>query len=236
MKKALGVIPVIAAILLAVGYQSANAQVAETARGISVTGTAEVRAMPDIAYVTLGVRTRNPQADRAASENAATTTKVTQAIRQLGIEEADIETVQYTLQPVFEYPQSGRPRLTGYEATNFVKVTVRNLAQVGRVIDAGVAAGANVVQDVSFALRDESAVRATAITRAVQDGRAKATVMARALDVQLGRLLSASESVSPIVYPMFARAEAVGGQPDTPISPQQIVVRVTVNLVYAVGQ
>lgn len=236
MRRAFGVIPVIAVILLVLSYQAADAQVAETARGISVTGTAEVRAMPDIAYVTLGVRTRNPQADRAASENAAMTTKVTQAIRQLEIAEADIETVQYTLQPVFEYPPSGRPRLTGYEATNLVRVTVRDLAQVGGVIDAGVTAGANVVQDISFALKDESAVRATAITRAVQDGRAKAAVMARALNVRLGRLISASESVSPIVYPMLARAEAVGGQADTPISPQQIVVRVTVNLVYAVGQ
>lgn len=237
MRKMYGVAAILTVILIAACNQTANSQVqvVETPRGISVTGTAEVRAMPDIAYVTLGVRTRSAQADRAASENAAAASKVIQAIRQSRIPEADIETVQYTLQPVFEYPPSGRPRLTGYEATNLIRVTVRDLAQVGGVVDAGVSAGANEVQDIAFALQNDAQFRATAITRAIQDGRAKAAVMARALDVRLGRLLSASESAAPIVYPMLARAEAVGGDSvQTPISPQQIVVRATVSLLYLV--
>jgi len=160
--------------------------------------------------------------------------QVTQALRRLTIPEADIQTVQFSLQPVFEYPREGTPRLTGYEATNLVKVTVRDLTRVGAVIDAAVQAGANVVQDVAFALRDEAEVRATALTRAIQDARSKAQVMARALNVNLGRVINATETTAPIVFPPVARAEAgAGGVP--PISPGQIEVQATVNVVYAIG-
>lgn len=235
MRKISGVIAILAVILTA-GHRAAEAQVraVETPREISVTGTAEVRAMPDIAYVTLGVRTRSPQAEQAASKNAAAVAKVIKAIKPLKIAESDIETVQYTLQPIFEYPSNQSPKLTGYEATNMVRVTVRSLSLVGSVIDTGVSAGANEVQNISFALEDEAKYRAAAITRAVQDGRAKAATMAAALGVRLGKLLNASESTSPIAYPMFSRTEAAVGGVQTPISPQQIVVRATVSLVYLI--
>ncbi|MEN6371262.1 MAG: SIMPL domain-containing protein [Armatimonadota bacterium] len=235
MRRVSGVIAILA-VIFAASHRAADAQVqaVETPRGISVTGTAEVHAMPDIAYITLGVRNRSSKAEQAASENAAAVTKTIQAIRQLRIAESDIETVQYTLQPVFEYPPNQQPKLTGYEAANMVRVTVRNLALVGRVIDAGVSAGANEVQNISFALENEANYRATAITQAVQDGRAKAATMAKALGVRLGKLLNASESTSPIVYPMLSRAEAAMGGAETPISPEQVVVRATVSLVYLI--
>lgn len=202
-------------------------------QGISVSGTGEVRAMPDIAYVTLGVRTRADTANLATTRNATAMNRVIQAIRRAGIAEADIETVQYTVQPVFEYPQNAPPRITGYEATNLVKVTVRDLKQVGPIIDAAIAAEANVVQDVSFSLKDEAAARSSALTMAVQDGRAKASVMASALGVRLGPLISATEGSPPVVIPFLARAEFATAT-ETPISPQQIVVRATVNLVYSI--
>ncbi|HOK54276.1 MAG TPA: SIMPL domain-containing protein [Armatimonadota bacterium] len=232
------VLYVAAAILLfGLVLQPVSAQIiteSQVVRGIAVSGTAEVRVAPDIAYVTLGVRTRAAQANQAVERNTTAMQQVTQALRRLTIPEADIQTVQFSLQPVFEYPREGTPRLTGYEATNLVRVTVRDLTRVGAVIDAAVQAGANVVQDVAFALRDEAEVRATALTRAIQDARSKAQVMARALNVNLGRVINATETTAPIVFPLVARAEAgAGGVP--PISPGQIEVQATVNVVYAIG-
>lgn len=205
----------------------------EKRQGISVSGTAEVQAAPDIAHVTLGVRTRSAQADKAASDNAAAAARVIQAVRQVGIPEKDIGTVQYTLQPVFEYPPNAPPKLTGYEAANLVRVTVRDLSKVGAVVDAAVGAGANVVQDVAFSLKNESEFRARALAKAVEDGRTKARVMAQALDVRLGKLISASEAQAPVITPVYGRAEAAA---PTPIIPRQIEVRATVNLVYAIAQ
>lgn len=219
--------------LLALAQQYGCTQTQDAARGVFVSGTAEIRVAPDIAHVTLGVRTRAGEANQAASQNAASMRSVTQAIRRLGIADADVETVQYTLQPVFDYPTNAPPRLIDYEATNLVRVTVRDLGKVGRVIDAAVGAGANVVQDVAFVLDKESEVRSRAISQAVADARNKASVMADALGIRLGPLLSASESVGPIIFPRVALAESAGAA-ETPISPRQIEVRATVNLVYAI--
>jgi hypothetical protein len=225
------ILPVV--LLLVIFCLPASAQQSEPTTGISVSGTAEVGAAPDIAYVVLGVRTRSAQAAEASSSNAAQMQRVIQAIMALDIPQADIETVQYSLQPFYEYPRDGTPRLVGYEATNLIRVTVRNLGIVGRVIDAAVSAGANVVQGTTFALSDESEIRATALTKAVEDAKTKANVMAQALGIRLGVLLKASETVPPIVYPVAARAMEAGA-PETPIIPGQIQVRATVNLVYAI--
>jgi uncharacterized protein YggE len=217
--------------------ESDIARIIEATRGITVSGTAEVRAAPDTAYVTAGVRTRDKDAGRAASQNAATMGRVMQSIRRTGIAEKDVETIQYTLQPVYEYPPNASPRQVGFEATNLVRVTVRDMNKVGQVIDAVEPAGANVVQDVAFGLQDESAarVRSQALSKAVDDARSKASVMSKALGVRLGKLISANESAPSIIGPMMSRAEATMAAP-TPISPQQVVVRATVNLVYAIQQ
>lgn len=206
-----------------------------TTRGITVTGTAEVRTAPNVAYVTAGVKTRASDAQKAASTNAAAMNKIMQAIRGAGIAEKDIETVQYTLQQAYEYPPNQTAKLVGYDATNLVKVTVRDISKVGSVIDAVTNAGANVVQDVSFGLSEDSTakVRAEALTKAVVDARSKAEVMAKALGVVLGKVISANESSPSVVSPMFSRAEMGAAAAPTPISPQQIVVRATVNLVYS---
>jgi uncharacterized protein YggE len=191
--------------------------------------------MPDIAYITLGARTRASDAQSAAKNNANVSQRIQQAIKRLGIPDADIKTAQYTIQPVFEYPPNASPRLTGYEATNLIKVTAHDLTQVSSIIDVAVNAGANVVQDVSFSLRNEADVRAKALTEAIEDGKNKAQVMAKALGVRIGRLINASEASAPIVVPYLARSEAGAATP-TPISPGQISVRASVNLVYDIVQ
>jgi len=101
------VLYVAAAILLfGLVLQPVSAQIiteSQVVRGIAVSGTAEVRVAPDIAYVTLGVRTRAAQANQAVERNTTAMQQVTQALRRLTIPEADIQTVQFSLQPVFEY-------------------------------------------------------------------------------------------------------------------------------------
>ncbi len=202
--------------------------------GIMVSGSADIYVSPDLARVTLGVRTRADTAQKASTDNAAAFQKVMQSIRRLGIPDTDIQTAQYTLQPVYQYPQNAAPVLVGYEATNLIRLTVRNLQQVGPVVDAAVKAGANVVQDISFSLANETAVQAEVLTKAVEDGKSKAAVIAKALDVKLGPLLNANEVSAPIVTPVFARAEMTGGG-GTPVSPGQIEVRATINLVFAIS-
>ncbi len=200
--------------------------------GISVSGTAEVSAAPDIAYVTLGVRSRVKTAAEAVRDNAGAMNRVMEALKRGGIGKADIETVQYSLQPVYEYPQNSPQRLVGYEATNMVRVTVRDLTRVGTLVDATSAAGANVVQDVSFSVRDESTFRAKALALAAQDAKSKAATIATAFGVSLGRLTDVNESGTPVVIPYVLSAESA--KASTPISPQQVQVRASLTVTFAI--
>jgi uncharacterized protein len=228
------------AALLVCAQQVAVAQDADILmrpnKGIFVSGTAEVRVAPNVAYVTAGAQTRAKDAQRASADNAAAMNKVMDAVKGLGITDKDIETVQYTLNATYEYPPNSPPRQTGYEATNIIKITVHDLKNAGKVIDAVVPAGANVVQDIAFGLQDEAAkkVRDEALSKASADAKAKAVLMAKALDVKMGNLISASESAPSFVQPMYSRAEMGISAPPTPVSPQQIVITATVNLVYAI--
>ncbi len=207
-----------------------------TQKGISVNGTAEVRVAPDIAYAVIGVQTQAKNAKEASQANAATMQQVLKAIKGLKIADADIKTTQFTLQPTYSYPQNAPRKLIGYEATNLVRVTIRNLSQVGPIIDAATEAGANVEQNVSFALADESAARNQALADAVADGKEKALTIAKALNVGLGSIVNVQESGGPSFVPVYARAEMLGAGSPTPISPGEITVRANVSLTFAIGE
>jgi uncharacterized protein len=207
-----------------------------TLKGISVTGQGEISASPDMARVGLGVVTEDKDAAKAASENAKLSQKIIDAISAAGIVRKDIQTAQYAVQALFDYKQSP-PKLTGYQASNSVSVTIRDLHKVGSIIDQSMAAGGNNVQAVSFEVENDSVLRDEALKQAAKMAANKAHVIAEALGVKLGPLKAASENVERPPYPMVAaRLEATNQVSTTPILPGQITVRATVNLVYDISQ
>src|SRR5262245_44517454 len=116
---------------------------------VTVTEEAQVTTAPDRAMIELGVVTQAPNARAAAAENATRTDKVIAAVRAAVKSGAKIETTNYSLSPNYEYPRDGgQPRLTGYTASNTVRVTTDNLREVGPVIDTAVGASANNVQNL----------------------------------------------------------------------------------------
>jgi uncharacterized protein YggE len=125
--------------------------------------------------------------------------------------------------------------LTGYSATNVVRVKDLALDKVGEVIDLATSSGANSVSNIAFGLRDEAAAKARALREAANDAKAKADALADALGVQVLGILSVSEGEPDIVRPMpMYRAEmamAQGAAPPTPIEAGAIEVRASVTLV-----
>jgi uncharacterized protein YggE len=143
---------------------------------------------------------------------------------------ADIKTVSYSLQPNYRYPQGGgEPTITGYTATNIVRVTLDDLTKVGSAIDAATQAGANRIHQLQFTVKDERPLEAQALREAAIRARQKAEALATALGVRITRVLHVSES-SPVVVPVrdvaFARAEVAS----TPIEPGTIEVRASVTV------
>lgn len=206
---------------------------------IAVSGTGTVEADPDLARVTVGVENQAATAREAQAETNRVAAEILSAVSALGISEESVQTSRLGLHPVYESSPErprGEPTLVGYRAANTVSVELADLSRVGPVVDAAIGAGANRIEGVSFELRDDAAARAAALAAAVDDARAKAETIARALGVGLGPVLETVEggvSVPPIRA--MERAEAMMMQDvSTPVSPGRIRVRASLTIRYRI--
>ena len=208
-------------------------------QGITVQGHSEIKEKPDVARVTLSVTTNARHSSDAVQQNAERTSAVMASLRGAGIAGKDIQTQSYTVQPTFDYSESP-PKRKGYQVENRFEVTVRDLPKVGGVLDSATASGVSEIGSVSFDVSDRAGAEAQALSQAVASAKQKAGVMASAAGVDLGRLLTMTESMAaPPVrpVPLFAARSfaAVGSVPETPIADQQITVTADATLVYAMG-
>lgn len=202
---------------------------------VSVMGEASVTSNPDRVELDLGVVTRARTAQEAASENARVLQDVLTALRSALGPKADIETISYALQPDYQYPpQGGAPKITGYTATNVVRVTMDDVRRVGTVIDAATGAGANQVQRIRFTLADEGAAKSEALRLAARDARAKAASLATALGLRFVRIRAVAEA-SATPRPFYDLELARVAAPTTPILPGSIETTATVTLTIEVG-
>ena len=207
-----------------------------TQRTVTVTGSATIRSAPDEAVISLGVQTQANTAQGAISQNAEKMMKVLQALADQGVSKDDIATSWVSLYPT--YGQNGM-EITGYQASNQVDVTLHDMAKVGPVIDAAVAAGANFTNGVTFQLSDRNQGVNQALTAAVADAKAKAETLAAAGDAQLGAVVSIQEGSAPSTYPpiMYGADQAAGAAQaaPTPIQPPTLETQVSVTVVWSLG-
>src|SRR5215467_6265705 len=198
---------------------------------ITVTGEATVSAKPDRAQVDIGVVTQAETADAASTDNRRKVDLVLGQLRSALGATADIKTVSFSIMPVYRYPkEGGQPTITGYTATNAVRVRTDDLSQVGKLIDMSTQSGANVIQQVQFSLKDERAVRTEALKEAAAAARSKAQAIAAALDLRITRILFVDES-SPVVIPRVYQAAAAmrtAGTAPTQLEPGTIDVHATI--------
>ncbi len=202
---------------------------------ITAFGHGEAKAMPDLASLTMTVTVQAADQAEAVRQNAEQAIAVRAVLRELGTADKDIQTQHYRVQPQFTR-QKGTTVVNGYEVQNSLQVTVRNLDQVGSVIDKVTTRSALSVNYVSFGLSDRAQAEAEALSQAVVSAQRRAGVMASAAGFQLGRLLSITEG-GPDAFPSLGYAggtlSSAPAAADTPISAQQITIDAFVTLVYA---
>lgn len=182
--------------LLAFLGTSAQAQVMRPI--VRASGTGVVSIKPDTLKISVGVTTQGNTAQEATDKNATIATAVLAQLRSLLGATADIKTVSYSVSPVYRNPVGGAPVLTGYTATNIFLVSTMDLSIGGRLIDTAAKAGANVIQGLSFTLKDSDPARQQALTLAVQQARAHAVAMAAGLGKGVGDVSLISESSSVV--------------------------------------
>jgi uncharacterized protein YggE len=219
----------LAAVLLA-GCTSVGAPPASE-RGIAVTGSGRVARPPGAAVVEVGVEARAAGLADATAEVDRRMRAVLAAVKTPPVRDADVRTTVYAIDPIAEARQPGdaSARIVGYRVSNVVQVRTPDVNAVGRIVDAAVTAGANVVRNVHFTLEAPAAAEAEARALAMRDAADRARQVAAAAGVRLGRLLSVTESgpVRPVARMTMATAPG-------PVEPGQLEVTVTLQARYAI--
>ncbi|MEQ3670325.1 SIMPL domain-containing protein [Pseudophaeobacter sp.] len=179
-----------------------------TDRQILVSGEGRVEVAPDLAVITLGVSKEAEEAGEAMALVSEDMFAVVQELRAVGIADKDLQTQQISLQPVWSnggsYNSSGERRITGFLAANTVNLRVRDLDQLGEVLDRVLRAGANQFQGLRFDVADHALLQDQMRASAVADARHKAEQLAAAAGVTLGPVRTITDQDHGGGRPMMA--------------------------------
>jgi uncharacterized protein YggE len=242
MKKLFSVLGLVLVLVLSAcatpatsGQAQSVAQGAEPVRTISVNGTGQVTLNPDIARIFIGVQSQSENVADALTENNDKAQAVASALRELGIEDKDIQTSSFTIVPQQQYGENGQVTGTIYVVNNTVNVTVRDLQVMGRLLDVVTRSGANSINGVSFDVQDKSQAVAEARRLAVESARSQAEEMAQLAGVTLGGLQSMSVYMSQPAQVLY---DAKGGMAvnasQVPVSAGELVIQVDVSASYLI--
>ncbi len=215
--------------------QTPQAEQTPPQRTITVNGSGKTILTPDIAYISIGVHTENKDAAEAVAANNTQAEKVLAALSSFKIAAKDIQTTNFSIYPRQDYDQDGKPTGITFVVDNTVYVTLRDLEQVGAVLDAAVKAGANSISGIQFDVEDKTEALSVARKAAVADAQAQAAELAQAAGVNLGAVQSISTYTSyPVPVDLTRSTVAMDMAASVPISPGSMTVTVDVNMVFAI--
>ncbi len=203
---------------------------------IHVAGTATIKAPPDIATVQIGVQTFSEEVEAAVDENNRKSEDIISALRQEGVAEKDIQTSRFNIYPQRDYKNNRPDVIIGFQVDNVVSATIRDLDSIGKVLQATIDAGANNINGLNFTLDDPTALRDEARAEAIKDARRRAEIMAEAAGIQVGKVISITETSYP--GPIIARADFSEDaiKSAVPIEPGELELTIQVQMVFAIDE
>ena len=208
--------PWIAVLMVASMLAAAGMATAAEAplRLVSVTGSGEVKAQPDMAYVTLGVEARRPTLAEARTEVNATVERLLALTRELKIEPKFVDSTRLQVQPDYRWDEKSSSQvLLGYVVSRQVDVELHDLDRLGTLLERSVSAGVNQVGGARLDSSRRKELERAALTQAVDDARLNADALARAAGAKLGPVQSLS-TTGTMPVPMYAeRAMSVAAAP-----------------------
>lgn len=208
----------------------------------SITGTGTVYAKADIANLQVGLRTGTKTTPAlATSESTKKMNDVVAVLKELGVEEKDIKTTGYSLNPVYNYTNQRGQELVGYEVTQNLTLKIRDLAKIGDIIAKTTEKGANQIGGINFTIDDEFALKNQARELAIEKAKEKAELIAKQSGMKLGEVKSVYESQeqTPVTYAytnakLDMAVSSGGGIASPEIQSGQNEIKVDVTLVYEV--
>lgn len=199
----------------------------QTKESMTVFGTGSISAMPDVLTIRLDVVTEHLDLTIAQQFNAEKISRVLQAITERGIPRENIRTVEYTIQPKYDY-QNGEQLFTGYEVTHGLLIEIRDINEAGKIIDSAVQLGVNRVGNIQLQIKNPQPIYLQALALAIRDAEKKAQTIAQTLHITLNpKPISITEITSQQAQPFLALNKT-----STQIESGQIIIQATVQLVY----
>lgn len=202
----------------------------------TITGEGKVSVKPDIATVNVGVQATGTTVKDVQDNLNKNINAVSAAVKKLGIDEKDVKTSNYNMNPTYDYT-AGKQRITGYQASSSLTIKVRDIEKANSVVDAATAAGANTVGGISFDVDDKTKAEDDARKLAVADAKAKAEAAAKTAGFTLGKIINYQESTGgyrPIMYAKADVAVGLGGGAPTELNTGSTDITLTVTLSYEV--
>lgn len=211
-------------------------------RTITVIGRGEVKAQPDTANTNIGVEVTASTVDEAMTRAKERMAALLAALKALGISEKDIQTSNFSVYFERTSTEMPAPRSEGgsdqqmpgfYRVSNMVQVTIRDLEQVGEVLETAVKAGANNIWGINFSVSDPATLEAAARENAVKDARARAQALAGLHGVELSGVMAVSEVIGGATPVFMEAAKALGGG-GAPVEPGELTLSTQIQVVYAI--
>lgn len=162
-------------------------------RMITIDGQGKVIAKPDIAVTTMGMISEAKTVAEAQAKNTTVMNKLINKLKELGVEEKDIQTTNYYIYPQYNYTESKGQELTGYQVSQSVTIKIRNLAKANEVLGLAGEVGTNSVSGLQFTIDDDEVYQAQARAEALKKVAEKASALSKSLGVQLGNIVSYAE-------------------------------------------
>jgi|RhiMetdeSRZDD1v2_1073273.scaffolds.fasta_scaffold34939_2 uncharacterized protein len=203
-------------------------------RTITIIGTGEVKARPDIGIVTVGVIKRADTAAEALKQNNDAMEEIIALLRQAGIDAKDIQTTNFSVNPAYRYDNENQqpPRIIGYDVSNQVTIIVRKLDAMGSILDSVVGKGSNQIQGIAFSIDEPRPLEDEARRRALTDAQRKAKLYAEGAGIVLGPIMSIFENAPSPPIPVFVKAQRMEAAADSavPVAQGEQVISVQISI------
>lgn len=231
----LGALVLVASVLLPFAAQAEPpAASGPPPRTIHVNGEGRVSVRPDVAVVFAGVTATGKDLGKVTADATAGMRRLLDAVARAGVPAKDVQTTRHDVSVDRPWTDKGPGPVTGYTVVDEVRLTVRDLAKIGPVIDRVLAAGSNTLRSLSFEKEDPTPEQARALAAAVGSARTKAEALARAAGVTLGEVITVSAGGQARPYPMMRSAMAMEKADGAPISPGEVEVAASVDVTFAI--
>ncbi len=240
MNRAVSLVLIIIALALAVSGCQAKVVSAPgdspELHTVTASGDGIALAAPDTATLVFGVSFTESKAKAALDKASGAIDTISSAAKKAGVAAEDIQTSNVNVYPEYSNPRQGEnPKVVGYRASIDVRVKVRDIGNVGVVIEAASAAGATNIQGPTFTLDDDADATDDAIAQAVADARRRAATMAEAGGRKLGGVVSIRETaveIPPIYWGASDKYALSAERADIAIEAGQLDITANVTVVF----